>query len=132
MGVGPTREEFDRAHESLLDQMRVGFTGINTRLDALNGRIGKSEVAQGQADIKLKNLEREVFHRRSEDAELEPSHVHRREPERPITGQDLTFAGIGASLLWVGFRLFVVGGQASVNFVRELLRLLVSSRGGHA
>jgi len=58
---GPGRAEFSAFTERVYDTMRDGFDGINRRLDLLNGRTGKTEVAAGKLDTRMRNVEHEVF-----------------------------------------------------------------------
>ena len=58
-----TREELRDMREDLVERMTQGFQGVHSRLDVLNGRVGKSEVALGEAGVRMTNVERELFRR---------------------------------------------------------------------
>lgn len=60
MNDGPTRAEWQRLYETT-DR---GFAGINSRLDLLNGRIGKGEVSDAELRTRIVSLEHEVFRER--------------------------------------------------------------------
>lgn len=58
----------DMAHlndvrDQLGKQIEAGFLRVNTRLDILNGRVGKGEIESAIHQAKLENLEREIFPR---------------------------------------------------------------------
>jgi hypothetical protein len=59
-----TRDELRDLREDLVERMSSGFAGVHSRLDVLNGRTGKGEVAVGEAAVRLAHLEHEVFRRR--------------------------------------------------------------------
>ncbi len=88
-----TREELRDLKEDLVERLTAGFTGVHARLDKLNGRVGTGEVALGQANVRLTNLEREVFRPR------------RRETNSGTLSLEqlkwyLTCTGTGASLMY--------------------------------
>lgn len=58
-----TRADLKESEDRIIHQMDRGFTGINTRLDELNGRVRKGEVAEAEHLTRIKNIEREVFER---------------------------------------------------------------------
>lgn len=58
-----TKADLRDTRDQLSKQIETGFTRIATRLDVLNGRVGKGEVTYGQHDVRLTNLEREIFPR---------------------------------------------------------------------
>jgi hypothetical protein len=58
-----TREELRDLREDLVERLNTGFGGVHQRLDVLNGRTGKTEVAAAEASLRLTNVEREIFHR---------------------------------------------------------------------
>lgn len=62
-----TREELRDMREDLVERMTQGFTGVHSRLDLQNGRVGKSEVLIAEVGVKMANLEREVFRRHKPD-----------------------------------------------------------------
>jgi hypothetical protein len=59
-----TRDELRDLRNDIVGRMTDGFSGVHTRLDTLNGRTSKGEVAIAAADVRMTNLEREVFRRR--------------------------------------------------------------------
>lgn len=62
-----TKDDLRDVRDTLSEQLRDGFAGAHSRLDALNGRMGKSEVAIGQHHVRLANVEHQVFQRRRGD-----------------------------------------------------------------
>lgn len=64
-----TREEFYRAIDSLKSDLRDDIGGIQDRLDTLNGRTGKSELAIGKLEQRVDGAERTISRRRLDDEE---------------------------------------------------------------
>lgn len=58
-----TKEDLRDLRDTIVDQMRDGFSGVYERQDKTNGRLLKAEERGTEHDVKVKNLEREVFHR---------------------------------------------------------------------
>lgn len=58
---GPSRAEFQAFADRLYEQMDRGFERITTRLDVLNGRVGKGELEGENHRTRLVNLEKEIF-----------------------------------------------------------------------
>lgn len=57
------REDIRDLREEILKQIESGFLRVNTRLDIINGRVGKGEIESATHQAKLANLEREIFPR---------------------------------------------------------------------
>lgn len=75
----------------LRETMEKGFTGVHTRLDTQNGRIGKGEVRDAEHDVKIRNLEREIFRRRWDDAGNVLADIGDEfQPRRAIAGRIIT------------------------------------------
>lgn len=103
-----TREEFRELRDDLVDRMTAGFTGVHQRLDVLNGRVGKGEVAIGETCVRLTNLERETFRapgRRVERDEQPGSGVTRRDVQMVAIGG----GGIVACWKFVEFIVQLLG-----------------------
>ncbi len=64
-----TREEFYRAIDSLKSDLRDDIGGIQDRLDTLNGRTGKNELAIGKLEQRVDGAERVISRRRLDDEE---------------------------------------------------------------
>ena len=60
-----TREELRDLRDDLVERMTAGFSGVHSRLDQLNHRTSKAEAVLAGGDVRMSNLEREVFHRAS-------------------------------------------------------------------
>ncbi len=58
-----TKDDLRDVRDTILTEMRDGFRGTNGRLDLLNGRVGRGEQGVARVDVRVKNLEREVFER---------------------------------------------------------------------
>ena len=52
-----SREEFERAIDSLSARVDRGFTGTHQRLDMINGRVGQAEVKVAVVHDRLERLE---------------------------------------------------------------------------
>lgn len=80
------RERIDEGFERTDARIDTGFAQVNGRLDTMNGRVGRGEVALAQHDVRLRNLERQIFHRRRED---ESDEAEFGSPKRGITERDV-------------------------------------------
>lgn len=58
-----TREELRDLRDDLVERMTSGFTGVHERLDRLNGQTGQHAAVLSASEVRLTNLEREVFRR---------------------------------------------------------------------
>lgn len=61
---GPSRAEVERLYQT----MDAGFKGTHDRLDVLNGRTLRGEVAHAEIRTRVINLEHEIFRSRRDDA----------------------------------------------------------------
>lgn len=101
-----TRDELRDLRDDLAERLSSGFHGVNTRLDTLNGRTAKSEAAIAAGDVRLRNLEREVFDRRRRRS-TDGDHEHAGDENRPaLTRRELkliwSFVTVVAGLVaWV-------------------------------
>jgi hypothetical protein len=68
-----TRDELRDLRDDIVGRMTDGFSGVHQRLDTLNGRTSKGEVAIAAADVRMANLEREVFRRHRTGGETVPA-----------------------------------------------------------
>jgi hypothetical protein len=59
------KDDLHDVRDTLSAQIQIGFSGIATRLDLLNGRVVKGEVNDAEHRIRLDNLERDARERRS-------------------------------------------------------------------
>lgn len=59
-----TKEDLRDTRDTILEQMRTGFKGVYDRQDKTNGRLLVAEKQGTEHEMKLRNLEREVFNRR--------------------------------------------------------------------
>lgn len=63
----------NRVVQQLNDSIGGRLDETNEQLRRLNGRVGRIERWVSSATVKVKNLERQVFGRRSSDREAEPT-----------------------------------------------------------
>lgn len=70
-----TRDELRDLRDDIVELMTRGFDGVNLRLDKLNGRVGTSEVAIASGNVRVTNLEREVFKRRESATDDADTHA---------------------------------------------------------
>lgn len=70
-----TRDELRDLRDDIVELMTRGFDGVNLRLDKLNGRVGTSEVAIASGNVRVTNLEREVFKRRESATDDADAHA---------------------------------------------------------
>lgn len=80
-------------------EVKQGLKGVHARQDTTNGRIGKNELSIGVASSKIKNLEREVFHRRRDDFTRLPARFVTRRDIKVVLGT-LTFTFSVFALIW--------------------------------
>lgn len=89
-----TREDLIDLRNMLSTRLDTGFSDLNERLDVLNGRVGRGEVDLGKHDIRLTNVEREVF--RASTRRPDPPDEDRRAPPEEdrlaITRRDVNVA----------------------------------------
>jgi hypothetical protein len=106
------KDDLHDVRNQLGEQMQRGFLQITTRLDILNGRVGKGEVESAIQRVRLDGLEGDVKERRSTDAiarKAEPL-TTAEEDQAAITRRDLkvAVAVIGAIYI-IGQFLFKAG-----------------------
>jgi hypothetical protein len=58
-----TRDEFKATMDRLYDTTDQGFKAMNERLDQLNGRTLKGEIADAELRTRVTSLEKELFSR---------------------------------------------------------------------
>jgi hypothetical protein len=91
------KEDLHDVRDQLAQQIQLGFSGLATRLDLLNGRVGKGEVSDAEHRIRLDNLEREAREKRS----LSPSSPGTGiEEQAAITRRDLKVAVAALIAAW--------------------------------
>lgn len=98
--------EFDNTIKALTNTMADGFSGLNQRLDVLNGKtdvnardIKTLSPLVAEQGVKIKNLDREVFEkprRRRDDHDDDGMREREREPkepdDRPVTRREVNIA----------------------------------------
>lgn len=97
--------------DTILEEMRTGFAGVHQRQDLTNGRVNAGEVQGATHAAKIRNLEAEVFGRRSSDRHP-PSDAE----EKGITRRDAQMVAAGAS-----------GLGAAVMFLWKVLPFLLKA-----
>lgn len=92
--------ELGRRLEDLSTQLREGFSGVNVRLDRVNGQIdthrgqiAAQAVTLAEHRTKLSTLNHEVFHRRRPGGGDEGEDETPRRGSEPITRRDLALVG---------------------------------------
>lgn len=58
-----TKDDVRDLRDTLLDEMRTGFAGVHERQDKTNGRVNHAHESLAAIDVRVKNVEREVFAR---------------------------------------------------------------------
>jgi len=93
-----TKDDLRDMRDTILGEMRGGFTGMFTRQDKTNGRLTEAEIAQARLDGRIKALE---------DAGRQQRELGRRayDPEQvgeraAITRRDLIVFVSGVGMLW--------------------------------
>lgn len=86
--------------ETIIEEMRAGFSGVYARQDQTNGRVRAGEIQSAEYNIRIKNLERECFPhggRRKVDPVTRPG--------GKITDRDvwIVFGTLGAAGSTIGF-----------------------------
>jgi len=95
------RDELQKATQAGFERIETALSGVNERLDAINGRVRNNEVASAQHNIQIKNLERELFGPEHHKEDEKPA-----EDEKSITRRDVSVAlaaggGVWAFLNWL-------------------------------
>lgn len=86
---GPTRAEWQRLYQT----MDAGFAGVHQRLDVLNGRTAKGEIADAELRSRVTNLEKEVFALpRREDSKASEAGFTKREAALGAIGVTIVMA----------------------------------------
>jgi len=112
-----TRADIERMENRLTTLAKDGFDGVNSRLDVLNGRVGKGEVLTGEHRVRLENLERQVF-TRQERHEHEETAREKREHEGASESRSITRRDVAVFLAGGG------GVYAVIKVVQELVQAL--------
>lgn len=115
MNNGPSREEFKAFTERIYRQMDDGFGGVHERLDVLNGRTGKGEVADAELRQRVTSVEKEVFdgpRRRSGDSPVPPL----------FTKREGALVALGVTVLGALLKLMLVSGEFALEFAKATLK----------
>lgn len=97
-----TKSDMNRIRDELVDMLRDGFKGIHSRQDITNGRVNKNENGLADHNARLKNMEREIFHRRRSDRGDDDE----TRENRPLTRREfrivyVTLGSAGAAVLFI-------------------------------
>jgi hypothetical protein len=104
-----SREEFTAFTTRLYETIDDGFAGTHRRLDAQNGRIGKTEIELVRQGERLNTLEESHVHRRASDpVPAEPS----------MTPREKTLAIGGLALLTAVVKLGLLVGEFAIQFMK--------------
>jgi hypothetical protein len=114
------KEDLHDVRDMVLERVDTGFSAITARLDVLNGRVGKGEVANavtdqrlGHMDQRIGNVEKDLFNRRSTD---QPAGKPEPDDQAAITKRDLKVA------VWVISTMYVLA-QVAFKVVPFLSKL---------
>lgn len=97
------KDDLRDLRDTILKEMREGFAGVHARQDITNGRVNAGEIQGERHDVKIRNLEAEVFHRRKTDRQaVKPKPDG---DDRSISQRDVRMVALGAGGLTaiVGF-----------------------------
>ncbi len=112
---GPTRAEFERLYQ----RIDAGFKGIDDRLDTLNGRTRKVENSDTELQVKLKNLEHEVFRRRSTDRKDRDDDTDEGQSRKLLTKRETALVAAGIAILGALFKLTTLLGGLVIDLVKK-------------
>jgi hypothetical protein len=116
MSDGPSRAEFTAFCDRLYEQMDAGFNGVHERLDTLNGRTGKGEVADAELRARITSVEKEVFNeprRRSGDTPAPPL----------FTKREGALVALGIGVVGALLKVLLLSGQFALEFVKAALKV---------
>lgn len=111
-----TRDEFKGFTERLYQTTDDGFRGVHDRLDTLNGRTLKGEIAHAELKARLISVEKEVFRRRADDHAVPiatPSYFTKR--EKALVGLGILFVTALVKVLLMAGQFVVELGKAAVQ-----------------
>lgn len=112
-----TRDEFKGFTERLYQTTDDGFRGVHDRLDMLNGRTLKGEIAHAELKARLTSVEKEVFRRRADDHTTvpiaTPSYFTKR--EKALVGLGILFVTALVKVLLMAGQFVVELGKAAVQ-----------------
>ncbi len=99
MQIQISREEFYRSISDLKADLKEDLAGIQQRLDQLNMRTGKGEVADATLQARVTSVEKEVF-----------DHPNRRQVDRVGQGEVWASAFTRRERTMIALGLFLVAG----------------------
>jgi hypothetical protein len=109
---GPNRSEMERLYHTMDD----GFRGVHSRLDQLNGRTLKGEIADAELRARIMIVENELAghpNRRTTDRE---------QAARRLSGKDMALGGIGLTLLAGAIKLLLVIGEFGLEMMKTAVK----------
>lgn len=113
----------ERALAILREELHRGFTGVNARLDALNGRVG-----QHGEQIATLHAHQMAFHRVAEDVgELSETLAAHRARCPYDKGGDISATAPQGALTWAAIG---IGGGVSALLLMEVFRWVLAHRLG--
>lgn len=117
MGDGPSRAEFKAFTDRIYQQMDDGFTGVHDRLDVLNGRTGKGEVADAELRQRITGVEKEVFNEPRRRATDPPT------PAPPFfTKREGALVALGVAVIGALLKLMLVSGEFALELAKATLK----------
>lgn len=117
MSDGPSREEFKAFCERVYEQMDDGFSGTHGRLDTLNGRTAKGEVADAELRARVTSIEKEVFRgprRRVNDPPVVPPPF--------FTKREGALVALGVAVISAVVKLMLLSGEFALEFAKAALK----------
>lgn len=118
MNDGPSRAEFKAFTERVYEQMDDGFSGVHSRLDVLNGRTGKGEVADAELRQRITSVEKEVFDEPRRRATDVPA------PAPPFfTKREGALVALGVAVVGALLKLMLLSGEFALEFVKATLKV---------
>lgn len=112
------RAEFKAFTDRLYQTTDDGFRGVHDRLDVLNGRTQKGEVASAELRSRVVSLEKEIFRRRVTDGpDGGPG------PAVPFfTKREKALVGLGVVVVGALMKFMLLAGEFVVEVARTALK----------
>lgn len=119
MNDGPSREEFKAFVARVYEQIDDGFSGVHSRLDVLNGRTGRGEVADAELRQRITSVENELFNaprRRATD----PAVTVVTPPL--FTKREGALVALGVTVVGALLKLMLVSGEFTLELVKAAIK----------
>lgn len=117
----PQRPMIDsQAVQQIQQQLHEGFSGINKRLDTLNGRMGKVEVSSAVNETEIDNLKTEVYRRKEDQVKLAPPVIST--PQKVVARHVITERDV--KIVWMTLAAIIAVIEGLFRLGPVLIRLL--------